>query len=74
MSWSEAPDIYTAEDCLVWSHWEKMHLTLQRLEGPGSCEALQETGGNILFKKQGRRNVTRNCRRVDRDGEVRTRL
>jgi hypothetical protein len=35
MSWSKAPDTYTAEDCLVWPQWEKMHLNLQRLETQG---------------------------------------
>ena len=43
-SWSEAPDTYTAEDCLVWPQWEKMHLTLERLESPGSGEACQVVG------------------------------
>ena len=39
MSWSEAPSTYIAEDCLVWPQWEKMHLTLERLEVPGTEEA-----------------------------------
>jgi hypothetical protein len=29
--WYEAPNTYTAEDCLVWVQSEKMHLTLKRL-------------------------------------------
>jgi hypothetical protein len=27
--------MYTAEDCLVWPQWEKMHLTLEILEALG---------------------------------------
>ena len=38
-SWSEAPNTYTVEDCLVWPQWKKMHLTLERLEAPRSGEA-----------------------------------
>jgi hypothetical protein len=34
-SWYEAPDTYTAEDCLVWSQWEKTHLSPKKLEDPG---------------------------------------
>ena len=30
----EAPDTYTTEDCLLWPHWEKTHLTLRRHERP----------------------------------------
>jgi hypothetical protein len=30
MSWSEAPNTYIAEDCLVWPQWEKTCLTLER--------------------------------------------
>jgi hypothetical protein len=26
--WSEAPSTYIAEDCLVWSQWERMCLIL----------------------------------------------
>jgi hypothetical protein len=38
MSWSEAADTYTAEDCLVWPQWEKMGLTLEILEALRSGE------------------------------------
>jgi hypothetical protein len=34
----EAPNTYTAEDFWVWVHSEKMHLTLKKLEVPGSLE------------------------------------
>jgi hypothetical protein len=34
----EAPNTYTAGDCWVWVQSEKMHLTLKRLESPGSLE------------------------------------
>jgi hypothetical protein len=29
---------YTAEDCLIWPQWEKMHLTLNKLD-PGTGDA-----------------------------------
>jgi hypothetical protein len=45
MSWSKAPDTYTAE---VWSQWEKTCLTLKRFEAPGSGEAWK--GVDILLK------------------------
>jgi hypothetical protein len=32
-SWYEAPNTYTAEDCWVWTQWERM-----RLESPGRLE------------------------------------
>jgi len=35
---SQAPDICTTEDCLFWTQPEKTHLTLERLEVPGSGE------------------------------------
>jgi hypothetical protein len=38
-SGSEAPDTYIAEDCMVWPQREKVHITLERLEAPGSGEA-----------------------------------
>lgn len=45
-NWSEALNIYTAEDCLVWPQWE-MCLALERLEAPGSREAWEgEMGGH----------------------------
>ena len=34
----EAPNTCTAEDCQVCVHSEIMHLTLKRLEAPGSLE------------------------------------
>jgi hypothetical protein len=40
-SWYKAPNTYTAKDCLVWLQWEKTHLTLERLEAPGSVDAWQ---------------------------------
>ena len=33
---SPRPDIYTAEDGLVWLQWEKKYLTIKRLEAPGN--------------------------------------
>jgi hypothetical protein len=66
MSWSEAPYTYTAEHCLVWPWWEKMCLTLKRLEAPGSGEALWR---GILLKTGGKRNVMRNCGRVNQKGD-----
>jgi hypothetical protein len=30
---------HTAEDCLVWPQWEKLYLTLKRLETLGNREA-----------------------------------
>ena len=44
------PLTHTAEDCLVWSQWEKKHLTLERLEWGGlvgfgeEADILLETG------------------------------
>ena len=32
------PNTYTAEDCRVWVQSGMMHLTLNRLEAPGSLE------------------------------------
>ena len=48
-----------------------MHITLERLEAPGSGEACQGGGvggGDILLEKGGRRNGMRNCGRVDCEG------
>jgi len=33
------PDIYVAEDCLVWPQWEGMHLVLWRLDAPEKGDA-----------------------------------
>jgi hypothetical protein len=57
-SWYEAPDTYTVEDCLVWPQWEKMHLTLERLEVPGSGEIWWGGAGLVdilLEMERGRR-------------------
>ena len=45
--WYETPDTYKAEDCLVWPQWEKMCLTLERLQAPGSGEVW---GWDILLE------------------------
>jgi hypothetical protein len=37
-SWHEVPNTHTVENCRVYVHSEKMHLTLKRLEAPGSLE------------------------------------
>jgi hypothetical protein len=34
-SWYEAPDTYTAKDCLVWPQWEKTHRTPRNLRPQG---------------------------------------
>jgi hypothetical protein len=39
MRLSEALGKYIVEDSLVWSHWEKIHITLYRLESLGRREA-----------------------------------
>ena len=43
-----------------------MCLTLKRLEAPGSGEALWR---GILLKTGGKRNVMRNCGRVNQKGD-----
>ena len=45
----------TAEDCWVWPQREKRHLTLERLEAPGSGEVWwNRVGcGNILLEMWG---------------------
>jgi hypothetical protein len=35
---------YTAEDCLIWPQWEKMDLTLERLEAGGNGETRMGVG------------------------------
>lgn len=37
--WSEAPNIYIGDECLVWLQWEKPHQALERLGASGSGEA-----------------------------------
>ena len=56
----EAPDTYTAEDCLVWPHWEKTHLTLRRSERPqwvgkSEGEGVVEWGHTLGDRGGGRR-------------------
>jgi len=51
------PNTYTAEDCRDWVQSEKMHLTLKRLEAPGS--------GDILMKS--RKEVWDVGQRVDQE-------
>ena len=61
---SKAPDTYTAEDCLVWPQWEKtLHLTLERLEVPGSGEAWWWWGRHPLGDRK--KDGMRNCGRAD---------
>ena len=55
-SWYEAFNIYPAEDCWVWAQSEKMHVTLKRLEAPGSGEVWWSkgwVGGGILVETGG---------------------
>jgi hypothetical protein len=61
---SETLDLYTAEDCLVWSQWEKRSLTLERLEAPWCLKALQKVMGTSSCR-QGRSNGMRNSRSPD---------
>jgi hypothetical protein len=52
----------------VWPQWEKMCLTLQRLETPGGGEAGQvELGHPSGDWARGRRNGIRNCERADKE-------
>ena len=44
MSWSQATDTYTTEDCLVWHKCEKTCLTHKRRQAPGSREAWRGGG------------------------------
>jgi hypothetical protein len=41
--------LYIPEDCLVWSWWKKICLTLKRLDAPGKgnmgCSTLSEARG-----------------------------
>jgi len=50
--------MYTAEDYRVWVQSEKMHLTLERLEAPGSLEVWWGGwggwGGVIIVETQGK--------------------
>jgi hypothetical protein len=45
MSLHEAPSTYTAEYYRVWIQSEKMHLTLEKLEAPGTGEVWWGGGG-----------------------------
>jgi hypothetical protein len=47
---TEATNTHTAEDFLVSVHSERMHLTLKRLEAPGSSESGGMGGGDIHLK------------------------
>jgi hypothetical protein len=38
MSRPPPPNTYTAEECWVWVQSEKIHLTLKKLEAPGSLD------------------------------------
>jgi hypothetical protein len=60
---------YTAENCPVWPQWEMIHLTLERLEAPGSGEAWRGRGGVGTSWRWGKRNGMRNCWRADREGD-----
>jgi hypothetical protein len=42
-----------------------MHLTLERLEAPGSGKVKRGVGTSLL--RWGRRNEMRNCRRADQE-------
>jgi hypothetical protein len=57
------PNTHTAEDCQVWVQSEKMHLTLKRLEAPGSLEVWWGGGWRV-----GRRYRMRNSQREDWEG------
>jgi hypothetical protein len=52
---SQAPGTYIGEVCLVWTHWEKTHLILERLEAPGEGEAGLVVGSTLSEAKE-RRN------------------
>ena len=62
------PNTYTVEDCLVWSQWKKIQLTLERFKAPRRGDAWQGLGievRNILLERGGRKHGMRNCRRMD---------
>jgi hypothetical protein len=72
-SWYEAPHIYSAEDCRVWVQSVKMHLSLERLEAPGSLEVWWGGdwgyGGNFLVKTGCMEDYgMENSQRVDQEG------
>jgi hypothetical protein len=50
MGW--VPNTHTAEDFQVWVQSEKMHLTLKRLEAPGSLEVWWGRGIGQTTKKR----------------------
>jgi hypothetical protein len=39
MGWSVAPEAYVTEDCLVWPQWERMCLSLWKLDAPEKRDA-----------------------------------
>jgi hypothetical protein len=63
--------MYTAEDCQVWTQSEKMHLTLLKLEAPGSGEGGRGEGGweHPHGDSGERRYGMWNSKRVDWKGE-----
>jgi hypothetical protein len=66
MSWSEAHNTYTTEDCWVCPQWKKNHVTLRTLEAPGSREAWREQR-TFSWRKMGGNDKV-NCGMVDRRG------
>jgi hypothetical protein len=54
-SWYEAPNSHTVEDVQVCVHSEMLHLTLQRLEAPGSLEVRWSAGWGGGRKPRGDR-------------------
>jgi hypothetical protein len=61
---AKGPHTYTAENCLIWPQWAKMHLTLQGLEAPGSGEVWWGgVGGwrHPLGHKEGREAGRKSC-------------
>jgi hypothetical protein len=66
------PNTYTAEDYWVWVQSEMMHLTLKRLEDPGSGEVWW--GGSRGWRhphgyREGRRYGMWNSQRIDWEGD-----
>jgi hypothetical protein len=51
----ETTNTHTSEDCQVGVHSEKMHLTLKRLEAPGSLEI--RWGGTSTWRQGGGEEV-----------------
>ena len=48
------PNTYTAQKYQVWVQSEKMHLTLKRLEDPGTLEMWWDGWGGDIFLEAGR--------------------